>query len=215
MSARHPRRGYLVAIEGIDGAGKSTLSSALARGLRRRGWSVTRRHEPADPTLGALAQRASLADPWTGGIYFTVDRHLARPALRRDLDRYDVVLSDRSFYSTLAYQGSSMSVGERRRLAALQSRATERPDRVVLLDLAPRAALGRVRGRSHHRGPLERVRFLAQVAEEYRRLARGGGWIVVDATRSSSALVREVLERLAPLLPSRSGRPSRVRRRRR
>ena len=118
MSRR--RRGVYVAIEGVDGAGKSTLLTSLGRALRRRGYRVRLRHEPVDPTIGRLAQEAGSRDPWTGAVYFTVDRHLATPKLRADLARFDVVLSDRSYYSTLAYQGSRLPSRDRARLLELQ-----------------------------------------------------------------------------------------------
>jgi dTMP kinase len=206
------RRGRLLALEGIDGAGKSTLLRSLARALRRRGYSVGVRKEPSDPQLGALAQSAAAGDPWTGAVYFTVDRHLAAPALERDLRRYDIVLQDRSFYSTLAYQGSALPRRDRRRLDELQRSATRAPDRVILLDLAPSEALRRLGSRQAARGPLERSRTLERVARAYRVLARSSDWLVLDARAPPSELVREVLRRtnLAP----RRGRPRSPRQRR-
>ena len=195
------RPGRLVAIEGIDGAGKSTLVRALAVALRRRGCSVARRHEPADAGLGAMAQAASVRDPWTGGVYFTVDRHLARGAVARALSTHDVVLTDRSFYSTLAYQGHALPPGDRRRLERLQREATIVPDRVVLLELDPDEAVRRVGVRAHRRGPLERRNVLRRVAKAYRALARRPGWIVVDARLPTATAVRTVLSRLDRLLP--------------
>ncbi len=194
MSAR--RRGRLVAIEGIDGAGKTTVVRALVRELRRRGRSVRARREPADRELGALAQRAGAADPWTGAVYFTIDRFRARPALERDLVRHDLVVTDRSMYSTLAYQGSALPRGSRRRLRALQRRATVVPDRVVLLELAPAEATRRRGRRGAARAPLEREAVQRRVAAEYRRLARAGRWIVVDAARPVPRIVAEVADRL-------------------
>ena len=193
MTAARRPRGRLIALEGIDGAGNSTLTSALARSLRARGWSVTRRSEPADPRLGALAQRASVGDPWTGAVYFTVDRYLARPGLERDLRRYDMVLTDRSLYSTLAYQGSALPPRERRRLGELQRAATVPPDRVIYLDIDPLAALARLGRRGERRGPLERERTLRRVARGYRDLARGSGWIVLDALAPVPELVRQAI----------------------
>jgi archaeal cell division control protein 6 len=168
------RRGLYVAIEGIDGAGKSTLLASLGRALRRRGYAVRLRHEPVDRTIGRLAQEVGARDPWTGAIYFTVDRHLASPGLQADLRRFDVVLSDRSFYSTLAYQGSRLSPRDRTRLGQLQRSATVSPDRVILLELPASWLVRRLAGRSRVRGPLERARSLARVSLTYRRLARGG-----------------------------------------
>ncbi len=195
------RHGTLVAVEGIDGAGKTTLLRGLARSLRRDGRRVRIRKEPVDPTLGRLAQEAGARDPWTGAVYFTVDRHLAGPRLRSDLERYDVVLSDRSFYSTLAYQGSRLPVRDRRRLEQLQREATVVPDLVVLLDLPVSWLERRLRRRRGARSPLERARALAPAVRAYRRLARRGGWIVLDARQTSGEVARAARAALALRLP--------------
>jgi dTMP kinase len=196
------RRGRLVALEGIDGAGKSTLARALAAALRRRHRTVVLRREPVDPVLGRLAQRSSLQDPWTGAVYFTLDRFLARPALVRDLRRAEFVVTDRSFFSTLAYQGSALDRAANRRLVELAPRATVLPDRVVLLELAPGEALRRLGVRGRRRGPLERRRTLGRVAARYRRLAREGRWLVLDARRPTrelvDAIVHDLLEGSGP-----------------
>ncbi len=202
-----PSRGLYVVLEGIDGSGKSTLLQALGRAMRRRGCSVRLRHEPVDPTIGRLAQEVGARDPWTGAVYFTVDRQLAAPGLRADLRGFDLVLSDRSFYSTIAYQGSRLGRRERARLEELQRTATVAPDGVVLLDL-PTAWIGhRLAGR-RARGPLERARSLTIVAAAYRRLARRDGWAVLDARRPARELVREavgVVERLRAARSTRGG----------
>jgi dTMP kinase len=183
----------LVALEGIDGAGKSTFVRALAAALRRRGLSVGIHREPSDPRLGSLAQEASLQDAWTGAVYFTVDRHLARPALARELNRRDIVLSDRSFFSTLAYQGSALPPADRRRLERMQAGTTIPPDRVLLLDIDPVTALDRLGRRSTVRAPLERARTLRRVARAYRQLSRRPGWTVLDAALPPPELVRRAM----------------------
>ena len=204
-------RGTFVVIEGIDGVGKSTLIRSLARSLRRRGQSVVVRREPADPRLGALAQAAAAEDPWTGAVYFTVDRHLASPGLERDIRSHDVVLQDRSFYSTLAYQGSAMTPRDRRRLAQLERAAAREPDRVYLLELPPAEALRRLGGRRQRRGPLEVERTLERVARAYRVLARSRRWRVLDARAPPAELLRQALGDLELTRPT---RPRGARRRR-
>ncbi len=206
-----PRRGRLVALEGIDGAGKSTLASALVRVAGRRGIRSVARREPADPTLGRLAQEAGRRDPWTGAVYFTVDRFLARPALERDLARYPLVITDRSFYSTLAYQGSALGPARVRRIEELSRRATRVPDRVVLLDLEPVEAMRRLGQRGRGRGPLERRRTLERVARRYRSMARRDDWLVLDARRPTQELVEAIWADLGHRRLTRSRRYRRAR----
>jgi dTMP kinase len=206
------RRGTFLVLEGIDGVGKTTLLKSLARSLRRRGLSVAVRREPADPRLGALAQAAAAEDPWTGAVYFTVDRHLAAPGLERDLRSHDVVIQDRSFYSTLAYQGSALPPRDRRRLTQLQRSATREPDRVLFLDLPTSEALARLGGRDQRRGPLERERTLRRVARAYRSLARSPRWRRLDARAPPDDLLRQALEGLALSAPTPRGRTVRRRR---
>ncbi|HEY6238634.1 MAG TPA: AAA family ATPase, partial [Thermoplasmata archaeon] len=98
-----PTRGALVALEGVDGAGKSTLQRALARRLRANGWRVALWREPVRPSLGRRAQALGPTDPLGAAVGFTLDRMLGRAELERRLDHHDVVLCDRSYFSTIAY----------------------------------------------------------------------------------------------------------------
>ena len=190
------RRALYVAVEGVDGAGKSTFTRTLARRLRRRGLRVRVRHEPADASLGRYAQQVGPRDPWSSAVFFTLDRYLAHDGLARDLARADVVLSDRSFWSTIAYQGSAVRPGDRRRLYRMQRAATRAPDRVILLDLPADVAVQRVGGRGSSRAPFERQRTLTRVGRAYRHLARSNRWVVLDARRSTADLVAQAILRL-------------------
>lgn len=196
-------RGRLIVLEGIDGTGKSTLQRRLARRWRKAGWTVALAREPNDRTLGARAQAAGVDDPWSSGLLFTLDRLAARPRLESLLAGADLVVMDRSFYSTLAYQGSALPPSDRRRLALLQREATIAPDRVVLLDLPPSTALARVGRRGRSRAPLERAKTLHRVARAYRALARAPRWVVVDARAPPDQCEAEVARRLSRWL----GRP--------
>jgi dTMP kinase len=201
------RRALYVVLEGIDGAGKSTLQRAVAAQLRRRRMPVKLWREPSDRPLGRLAQSAGARDPWTGTVLFTLDRYLARPELDRALSHPGIVLADRSYFSTRAYQGSALSRDALRRLARLERSATRQPDLILLLDLPPTEALRRIPRRGQRRMPLERRRTLTRTARAYRRLARGGRWTVLDATQPPRELTERALELI--LAESRRGRRSR------
>jgi dTMP kinase len=195
------RRGRLIVLEGIDGGGKSTLVDGLVGRLARRRWPVARWHEPTDPDLGVRASKADRADPRHAAMLFTLDRTIARPELERLLSSADVV-ADRSFYSTLAYQGSRLAPGDRMELEALQRSATVPPDLVILLDLPPEEAMRRIGSRGQKRSPLERLATLRRVARAYRAYARKERWTVLDARRPAGELAehaaRAVADRLGP-----------------
>ncbi|MEM0129146.1 MAG: dTMP kinase [Thermoplasmata archaeon] len=202
--SRPGRRGLFVAIEGIDGAGKSTLQRALARRLRDAGWSVRLRREPVDPRLGRAAQRIAVEDPWSAGIWFTIDRARARPSVEADLRRADVVLTDRSYWSTLAYQGGALPVALRRRLARLQHRASPPTDLVLWLDVPADRGLARVRRRGTGRAPLERVPAQRRAVAAYRGFSRRPGWQRLDARRPPSELAARAKDRVERLLRRRA-----------
>jgi dTMP kinase len=199
------RSGRLVALEGIDGSGKSTLQRRLAKRWRSRGLIVATIREPSDVALGRLAQELGPSDPWASAMVFTLDRLLARPHLEAALRKNDVVLTDRSFFSTLAYQGSSVPRSLATRMRRMQRGVTVVPGRVVYLALSPREALRRVGGRGKARAPLERLRTLARVDRRYRRLSRGRGWIVVDASRPADEVLESVDRALSPWVVRRAG----------
>lgn len=192
------RAGALVAIEGIDGTGKTTLQRALAQDWRRLGLRVVELQEPTRGPTGREARRSSGKDAWTAAMAFTQDRRHQRPRVTQALRAGNVVLLDRSFYSTLAYQGSALPAGQRRELERLQRKATLIPDRVILLNLPLRAAERRMRGRGARRAPTERQGVLRRASRAYRQLAQRPGWMVLDARRPTEKLLEAIDRRLTP-----------------
>ena len=200
-------RGTLVAIEGIDGTGKTTLQHSLARRWRKRGLRVLELQEPSRGSFGQRARRASHRDPWTAAMAFTEDRWRQRSRLERALRQGTVVLLDRSFYSTLAYQGSALPDAQRRVLEQLQWAATVVPDRVVLLDLPLRTSRARMERRGGPRDPTEHRAVLRRAARAYRAFARRPGWVVFDASQRADKVLAQVARRLTPWVVRRSRRP--------
>src|SRR5688572_4992851 len=141
------KRGRLIVVEGIDGAGKSTQVKRLAAELRGEGRPVVQSREPTDGPWGrkirtsAAAGRMSLDDELHA---FVEDRkeHVATvvgPALARG----DIVLLDRYYFSTIAYQGARG--GDIDVIRRMNEAVAPPPDRVLLIDFEPEAALRRIR----------------------------------------------------------------------
>ena len=193
-----PPRGPLVAIEGIDGTGKTTLQHALAKRWRALGMRVLELQEPSRGPSGRRARQASGDDPWSAAMAFTDDRRHQRSRLERALRHGFVVLLDRSFYSTLAYQGSALPPRQRRALERLQRKATIVPARVVLLTLPLRLSEARMSRRGGPRAPTERLEVLRRASRAYRQFAKRGQWIVLDAREPPEELVARLDRRLTP-----------------
>jgi dTMP kinase len=207
MTVSRRPEGLLVALEGIDGAGKSTVARRLLRSWRSRGLRVVLLREPSNPEIGARAASVSESDPWQAAVWFTIDRELGRGRVEAALAAADIVLEDRSFYSTLAYQGSALPGSDRVRLRRLQAAVAVRPDVVVLLDIDAGTALSRLERRGAVRAPLEKRAVLERVVKAYRRLARGPRWLVVDASLAPAETVGEVDRRVSLELARRGTGP--------
>lgn len=176
-----------IAFEGLDGSGGTTQLGLLAASIRATGRTVVVTREPSDGPVGQLI-RAQLAGGEVGdpvfGHLFAADRrdHLDRvviPALARGA----VVLTDRYFLSSLAYQ--SLTLG----LDRVWSLNAEFPaaDAVVMLDLPVDVCLERVLSRGGTRDRFESLEQLRRVADAYeaaitRCRLRGDNIVRVDAS---------------------------------
>jgi dTMP kinase len=174
-------RGRLITIEGIDGAGKTTLAAGLLEALRERGLEVELLREPGgvelserlrelvkDPQLSVGARAEAL-------IYAAARAQLVSEAVVPRLERGTWVLLDRFVDSSLAYQGSGRELGMDA-IAELNRFATGglAPDRTLLLVLAPDAARARTVQRPGTPDRLEREdqAFFDRVLEGYEEIAR-------------------------------------------
>lgn len=194
-------RRYL-AVEGVDGAGKSTVCREIAGRLRARGQSVVEVREPGGTLLGeeirALLLHGEEMAPWTEALLFAAQRaQLAAEVIAPALARGDYVVSDRSYFSSLAYQGGARGLGiDRVRAVNETGLDGVLPDLVAVLWLDPDDALTRQDGVDRIGG--EGSTFQREVAAVYRRLAVEDPErvIMIDGSGPVEAVVDEIMERL-------------------
>jgi dTMP kinase len=146
-----------IVLEGIDGAGKSTQAGLLAEWFEKRGYEVVLTKEPTDTAFGKLIRRLVLTGGREGiidgakisheaeALLFAADRaeHVDK-LIKPSLEAGKVVISDRYFYSSLAYQWAR---GLDLEWLIDLNRFAPRPDLVLLLDLPPKESMKRLRGR--------------------------------------------------------------------
>ncbi len=173
-------RGKLITIEGLDGAGKTTLASSLAEALRRRGIDARMLREPGGVPV-AERVRELVKDPLLqvgpraeALLYAAARAQLVEEALEPLLAAGSWVLLDRFVDSSLAYQGAGRELGIGP-VSAINDFATGdlRPDRTLLLALDPAVGRSRSRMRAEPVDRLEREdeQFFARIASAYEQLA--------------------------------------------
>jgi dTMP kinase len=207
-------RGRFITIEGIDGAGKTTLAAALRDELARER-PVQLLREPGGVALSErvreLVKDPQLrCDPRAEALLYAAARaQLVDEQLRPLLDGGTWALLDRFVDSSLAYQGAGRGLGVEE-VAALNAFATGglTPDRTLLLRIEPSEGRARQEGRAGEPDRLERedAAFFARIAAAYDELAeREPERIrVIDAGADEKSVLQAGLAALADLHFSRS-----------
>jgi dTMP kinase len=189
--------GTLIAIEGIDGAGKTTQVGLLEQFFCSVGEDVVRSKEPTDGKWGQKIRasanngRMSLADEIHA---FTEDRkehvrNLIGPALAAGR----IVILDRYYYSTIAYQGSHG--GDVEAIETIMRGVAPEPDAVIILDVAPEIGLARIeQGRGEIPNAFETPLSLRAARCLFQGLAKDHENIsVIDGTQDAASVHRNIV----------------------
>jgi dTMP kinase len=207
-------QGRFITLEGIEGAGKSSVAKFVREGLERRGFTVRLTREPGGTPLAervrqlVLDRQGEAITPATETLLMFAARglhieNLIRPALKRG----EWVVCDRFTDATRAYQGAGRGVSSEwiEELASEIQRGLQ-PDCTLLLDLPVSMGLERVRLRSGTAAPTdrfeeERAEFFERVRKAYLDLARGEPkrFRVIDASGNVEQVQRQVAAALDSL----------------
>jgi len=197
------RKGWLIAFEGIDGTGKTTQIELLAEVLRRRGLSVVVTREPTDGQYGRrireLYKNRKSVTPEEELALFLDDRreHVAQviaPALAGG----KVVLTDRYYYSTAAYQGAAGH--DPQKIIAANELFAPVPDMVIMLEAPVSLGVHRVQKlRGESLNDFEQEENLARVAGIFAGL-KGKNIRRIDGTGDAAAVHALVVANVAELL---------------
>ena len=206
-------RGKLITIEGIDGAGKTTLAASLHGALREGGIDVELLREPGGVVL-AERIRALVKDPELeisdraeALLYAAARAQLVQELLAPLLQRGTLVLLDRFVDSSLAYQGAGRELGvDAVRQVNRFATGGLAPDCTLLLRIDPALGRARARGRALEPDRLEREgeRFFALIAAAYDELAREEPARIrpIDAGQAPEDVLRDALAAIEDVLQS-------------
>ena len=183
-------RGWFIVFEGVDGSGKSTQIELLSMKLRDQGVDHVLEREPSGGSIGRFIREYAEAgdrylSPESEALLFTADRFEHSKRIEQTLAEGTIVVCDRYYHSTLAYQGAAgVDVAW---LRDLQKFALK-PDLVILLDVDPERSLMRVSGRTLT--VFENRSYLSRVRELY--LGFAGEMRLVDTGRPVDEVEAEV-----------------------
>lgn len=191
-------RAILIAVEGIDGAGKTTQVELLRRDLERAGQVTVVSKEPTNGRWGQIIKESASTgrhSPSEELDLFVKDRteHVAT-LIGPALERGDIVILDRYFYSSIAYQGSRGANVENVR-AIMESRFPI-PDAVFILDIDPVIGVHRI---AHSRGEqpnhFEERGNLARAREIFQQMSASNIYHI-DGSMTREAVHSEILDKL-------------------
>ena len=200
--------GLFITFEGGDGSGKSTQAGLLAQWLTEQGRTVVRSREPGGSEVGVEIRNLVLhhrghIDPRAEALLYAADRaHHIATVVRPALERGDVVIQDRYFDSSVAYQGAGR-VLDAKEIRDLSLWATESllPDVTVLLDLDENVARTRLDAadKPFDRLENEKAEFHSRVRAGFLALAKAEPkrFLVLDATQPIDELAQAIRSRVS------------------
>jgi dTMP kinase len=192
----------LIVFEGIDGSGKSTQARRLLRKLRAQGYETVLFREPTRGNWGRMirrmAKRAGSLTPEEELDLFVKDRkENVRRNLCPALAAKKIVILDRYYFSTVAYQGARGISPTR--IRRLNERFAAKPDLVFILDIGASRGLGRIHGRKKKDLLFERERYLRRVRRIFGGF-KGMMFVHLDARLPKDELSEMITARVLRLL---------------
>lgn len=195
--------GAFIAFEGLDGSGKSTVLSAVARALREQGRTVLTTREPGGTALGSAIRNLVLGQEHrptarTELLLMCADRaeHVAT-VIQPALERGEIVISDRFEASTRAYQGGGLGLDDRSVTESIQAATGGlRPDLYLLFDVDPLTAFERRQADAESINALDQraLDFRQRVRDRYLDLAASEpDWTVIDANQRLECVTQAAL----------------------
>ncbi|MBO3839657.1 MAG: dTMP kinase [Thermoproteota archaeon] len=186
------KRGFHISFEGIDGSGKTTVSTNLYLRFKEKGHLCFYTIEPTFMRVGSLirlhASRIRNVPQYYMALLFAADRveHYER-VIKKKLEKGYHVISDRYVHSSIAYQGGLLNDAEWVR--TINNRVPP-PDLAIYLDISPEKALSRKKVS----GIFEDVSILTKIRSAYLRLVEDGEVEMVDAERPLEDVLKNVIE---------------------
>jgi len=190
------KKGILVAIEGIDGSGKTTVAKKLVERLRNLGYNAEYTYEPYvsyfSEAFKKYIEEYGVAEPEIETLAMALDRAFhVRKVIAPLLMKGYIVVTDRYLYSSYAYQGAR---GVDIEWIKIVNKYAIEPDVSIYLRVPLEIAIARKRAVEPRWSYFEDIDRLVKVQEIYEQLVKDGLLLVVDATQTVERVVEDCLE---------------------
>jgi dTMP kinase len=197
---------FFITFEGGEGCGKSYQSKALYRHLLKEGVAAILTHEPGGTALGENISRwlkwrkdVSLSATCELLLFSASRNHLVNEVINPALAKGEVVICDRFYDSTLAYQGYGRGL-DLDMIKLLNELSTDglKPSLTILLDISAAEGLARKKAKRQDRFEKEELAFHEQVRQGYLQLARNEPkrFLVIDALLSKNVAASIIWDRV-------------------
>lgn len=169
------KQGFLIAFEGIDGAGKTTQANLLYEKLLKRGACVVQSKEPTDSIYGQKIKRLAAGErqytsPEEEYLLFINDRRIhVENFIKPYLEKNHIVILDRYYFSTIAYQGA---LGlDPKKIQADNEAFAPIPEFVILIEVPPKLGIRRIeKSRGEVPNAFEKEEYLTKVDKFFNSL---------------------------------------------
>jgi len=205
MAGEYPmKKGMFICIEGIDASGKTTQAKLLVKNLNKKGYEAIYTSEPTRGFFGQILRQRILygnkrVPAVIEALLFALDRleHVEKeiePALKKG----KIIVSDRYFYSSIAYQGAA---GLDPAWIEEINKWAVKPDLAIYLDVPAEVVIKRL---GKKRSVMETLENQRKVREVYLRLVNEGKLMLIDGNRSVKEIGEEILQVVLERLKNRS-----------
>ncbi len=191
----------LIAIEGIDGAGKTTLAKKLKKWFENRGMKATIVKEPGESEWGKMVRERNFSAEEELEL-FLKDREInVKEKILPEISKGNVVIMDRYYYSNIAYQGAKgLSIEE---IKVKNERIAPKPDIVLLLDCSPEKCVERVKKRGKT-SRFEKLDYLKKVRELFLKIASTDKRVrIINAEKSEEEVFKSAIKIIEEFLSKR------------
>jgi len=194
-------KGIFVVFEGIDGSGKSSCMESVALALEAKNRKVIRTSEPTKGKIGMLIRSSPEFLPETEALLFTADRAEHTAEIKKWLSEKNIILCDRYFASTVAYQSAKLDgrSADRDWLMRMNISVMIEPDITFLFDIDPEKGLERVESRGS-KSKFERLEYLKEVRKNYLKIAKKHNFVIIDAAGSREDVLRDVMRHISKII---------------